>query len=1351
MSPSLVTGRDRFSETHHVADGAASKRSMASPAELEATKRPRTDSEPQELRAIDIHDISKNARIVYIVATTAPKGRKSIHSYLEDYPSTNIAELVRAIGRPRNEIQRVCVELCEIGLLKETVHDGTYIPVSFSAWGAQQDQRTADIQTVASLSKAPDEHQRRILANVTALGEQGLPAGPDDFDSCHVYDETSLYFDMSGALDYYYLDDDDDKGKKFDPIARVAREWQDCTNSSVVGIEGMANEPVSHRSGGPRLLAVERVKEWFDRNYCRDICKLSSNPLSGVGKRSRKVYEQLRSLVQTYPFLERVEECAVAHTIREPVSKVHACFLELFKTGLIQTNRTSKSCLPVPLDLWRQRRRIEQQKLNDGQHAEMRWPAVPGHRAEDREIVKIAKQHHSTAESGAQVAAREKAEEVSEDEDGARSQITIQAKKATKKRRNEASCETGPAKRQRTDEQQSRHNFDFHDPLASLSQSAKDVYAAASALVIEKQTDWLRWIAHATMGYPIQEVELVERLESSKDVIYQACSELCDAGLMKEKSSLKRWYYTIPNAELQANSRSTTVASWNERGTEFEEHVAATIKKDYNSEAEESTSVEAAEGPLLNDASGSVSAPPQADETVDVLTSLQRRREVDIWDPLSSISKNAQTVYKAATAHRNVRTARSEEADLGPHITTRNLLGRVRHYYHLRKSDEYLLRFCTELCDLGLLKLLRKDRWVPVEVKAWRFQLQEDMDVAWSSVTGPLDTGSTGGDAASARSAADRVRAAPVCELQYFDHAHDLEDPLANVSKRCRLLYWHMQDTLVEMPYLESFQENVLAGIFHRSIHDIHKDMLELRRYGLATFFLLSEDGWLPVPLGLWREQRGKEAESEGYTRMQCGQALLPCNSEEEQDEEDGDVREDIEVEKMHYSERSGARHEDGERQRLRVKAEERERVADQHEEGIEAGEEDVHSDDSEAEEVLKGAEDQESEGEAVSDPEAEGRASDRDADAHKDKEPLDEDDGLQGLELEDDVGGDEEADEDATDAEADPEDDIDEHAGEGSQLGASDHEAQPANCQNDEEVNDEEVNDDQGEETEYETQVDIEDPLAAVSDHAKAVYDLALQRRLDQSCLDDGMLGRPTHASDMVKHPKLPVDDVLLACTELHEADLFIELAEHIFLPATCNQWCQQQGREEQMRRERTNVPTFFVRQDNDEPTEELEEAPVETPRRSAADRVEEAIYIWPHTYSNGYDKPLNRVGETAKASYHALQKLVKRDSYIERVEARSIAYTLSATEDIIRKAFAELHRVGLVVFPNSGNKSTCLPVPLNVWEKYRRLTKLREAERVIEWKAHQRWKRRDLQERKAVACEQRANAMWAQHLAGE
>ncbi|KAK4955158.1 hypothetical protein LTR10_007352 [Elasticomyces elasticus] len=1336
MSPSLVPERDRSSETHHVANGAASKRSMASPTELKATKRPRTDSEPRELRAIDIHDIN--------------------------YPSTSIAELVRFIWRPRNEIRRACAELCEVELLKENVP--TYISVSFSAWGAQQDQRVADIQTFASLSKAPDEHQRRILANVTALGEQGLLAGPDDFDSCHVYDETSLYFDMSGALDYYYLDDDDDKGKKLDLIARVAREWQDCKNSSVVGIEAIANEPVSHRSGRPRLLAVERVKEWFDRNYCCDICKLSSNPLSGVSKRSRKVYEQLRSLVQTYPCLERVEECAVAHLLREPVNKVHACFLELFKTGLIQTNRTSKSCLPVPLDVWRQRRRLEQQKLNDGVRAVLEWPAVEEHKAEDQKGAKVAKQQHSKARNfGTQMVVREGAKEVDEvvdDSEVAENQSTVQAKKATKKRKNEASQDlhnTKPAKRQRTKEQ---HNIGPSDPFASLSQLAEDVYAAASALVVEKQTDWLRWIAHATMGYPIQDAELAERLESSKDIIHQACSELCDAGLMKEKSSLKCWYYTVPNAELQGKSQSTMIASWDERRIEFEEHVAATIKKDYDSEAEDSTSVEAAEGPLLSDASGSVSAPPQADEIVDVLTSLQRRREVDIWDPLSSISKNAQTVYKAATAYQNLQTARLEEADLGPHITTQNLLGRVRHYYHLRKSDEYLLRFCTELCDLGLLKMLRKDRWVPVEVQAWRFQLQEDMVVAWSSVTGPLDSGSTGGDAASARSAADRVRAAAVREPQYLDHALNLEDPLANVSKRCRLLYWHMQDTLVEIPYLESFQDNVLAGIFHRSIHDIHKDLLELHRYGLVTFFLLSEDGWLPVPLGLWREQRGKEAESEWYTGIQCGQALPPYNrsvasqsdrnngqiqDEEEQDEEDGDVQEDIEVE-MSYSGRSGARQDHGERQRLRVKADEREGVADQHEEGTEADQEDVQSDDSEAEEGLKGAEDQESEGEAVLNPESEGSASDRDADAHEDKEALDEDDGLQGLELEDDVEGHEEADEDATDAQAYSEDDTGEHAGEGSQVGASDDEVQPADCPNDEETLDH-----QEEESQPETQPENNSPLAAVSDHAKAVYDLALKMRLDQSCVDDGMLGPPTHVADIVKHLKLPLADVQLACSELYEADLFIELAEHIFLPATVNQWYERQGREGQIRHETLDELTFFARQDNDETMEELKEAPVVTPRRSAADRVEEAIYLWPHTYSNGYDKPLNRAGETAKASYHALQRLVKRDPYIERVEARLVAHTLSATEDIIRKAFAELHRVGLVVFPNPGNKSTCLPVPLNVWEKYRRLTKLREAERVTEWKAHQRWKRRDLQERKAVAWEQRANAMWAQHLAGK
>ncbi|KAK5709872.1 hypothetical protein LTR17_019376 [Elasticomyces elasticus] len=700
---------------------------------------------------------------------------------------------------------------------------------------------------------------------------------------------------MSGALDYYYLDDDD-KRKQLDPVARVAREWQDCKNSSIVGIEEIANDPVSHRSGRPRLLAVDRVKEWFERNYCRDICKLSSNPLPGVSKRSKKVYEQLRSLMQTYPCLEKVEECAVAHLLREPVSKVHACFLELFKTGLIQTNRTSKSCLPVPLDMWRQRRQLEQQKLNNGQHAVIQWSAVPEHQAEEQESVKLAKRHHSKEESGAQVAAREKAEEVGEDEDSAKIQITFQAKKATKKRRNEASREIEPAKRQRADEQQSRHKADTHDPLVSLSQLAKDVYAAASALVIEKQTDWLRWIAHATMGYPIQEAELVERLESSKDVIHQACSELCDAGLMKEKSSLKRWYYTIPKEELQSKSQSTALASWNEKRKAFEQLIAATIEKDYDSEAEEPTPVDAADQPLVNDEVEIDSALQAEDErNADdssqanlPLTSLQRRRELDIWDPLLSVSETAKMVYEAAMVHLNAHKVRSEDTDLGPHITTRNLFVVVRQHYLLRRSEEYMLRFCTELCDLGLLKLLRKDCWVPIAVKTWRFQLQEDMDVAWSSVTRPSNSGRKG----PTQSAADRARENTGEGLRSFDHRLDLKDPLANVGRPCRLLYWHMQDVLVENPYLEIFEENVLAAIYGRSTQSVHQDMLELRRYGLVTLFLSNEHRWLPVPLALWREQRSERFADLRYHMPYKGGV---ASQSERDDGEDQDIEEQVE------------------------------------------------------------------------------------------------------------------------------------------------------------------------------------------------------------------------------------------------------------------------------------------------------------------------------------------------------------------------------------------------------------------------------------------------------------------------
>ncbi|KAK5704304.1 hypothetical protein LTR97_003320 [Elasticomyces elasticus] len=754
--------------------------------------------------------------------------------------------------------------------------------------------------------------------------------------------------------------------------------------------------------------------------------------------------------------------------------------------------------------MWRQRRQVEQQKLNNGQHAVTQWSAVPGHQPEDRKSVKIAKQHHSKAESGAQVAAREKAEEVGEDEDSAEIQITFQKNKATKKRRNEASSENETATRQKTNKQQSRHKADTHDPLVSLSQSAKDVYAATSALVVEMQTDWLRWIAHATTGYPIQEAELVERLELSKDIIHQACSELCDAGLMKEKSSLKRWYYTVPNAELQAKSQSTTVASWNERRTEFEEHIAATIKKYYDSEAEESTSVDAAEGPLLNDASGSVSAPQQADEAVDILTSLERRREVDIWDPLSSISKNAQTVYKAATAHQNVQTARSEEADLGPHITTRNLLGWVRHYYHLRKSDEYLLRFCTELCDLGLLKLLRKDRWVPVEVRAWRFQLQEDMDVAWSSVTGPSGSGSTGGNAASTRSAADRLRAVSGRELQYFDHALDVKDPLTNVSKRCRLLYWHMQDMLVEDPYLDVFQEYVLAGIFHRSIQQIHKDMLELRRYGLVKLFLSAEDGWLPVPLALWREQLGEDVKSEAYTDLQGAEAL-PLYSgsvaslsnmshgqspdEGEQDEEIGNVQNDIEVEQSE-SGRSEEPREDREPQRWEVEPEDQECEEEQHEEESEADENEVDPDESEAEES-----------------------------------PRDQDMSM------DDSG------EDNTQRHTyvDTASEHDSHIGE-------DEESVDDNSlrQEDEEATDED---------EAEPQSDDEDPLASVSDIARKIYAYTLHKW-------HGNWDDRTTIAELLSVFNLPEPEVRLAIEELSDMELLNHQREKSIIPMRLESW---------------------------------------------------------------------------------------------------------------------------------------------------------------------------------------------------
>ncbi|KAK5684356.1 hypothetical protein LTS10_004224 [Elasticomyces elasticus] len=500
----------------------------------------------------------------------------------------------------------------------------------------------------------------------------------------------------------------------------------------------------------------------------------------------------------------------------------------------------------------------------------------------------VVEQRRKSSNSGAWAAASEERTVLDDEDEENEFPREIKASLAKinfKKRKSQAVEGQEPIKRRRIGGKQSRQEPDQQDPLARLSKSAKDVYATATDLVIEKQTDGLRWIAHVTTGYPTQEAELMERLGWCEESIQEACSELCNARLMQAKLSLRGWYYTISKEELQAKPQSTAIASWNQRTVEFEEHIAATIEIDCDSDTEALTPIDAADQPLLNnDGLESEDEGEQDEEEQDegnrdvqeseVKGSLARKREesdqsddhertaMDRVDealrkgaarrlrlnreipfstnPLNSLSSQARDIYST------LLHAMNEDRCLKP-VDERTITARLPH---LRQEQVYAT--CSQLHVKGLIVKVGRGSWLPVPLKMWHEQRVREQKEKWKRER--------------PRRVVDRVREALGNgyhgQWRAQTRVGDVNNPLKGVGRVGRAVHGALQAAVETDPYIEAVSEVVVARTLREPVHNVHKAYLKMRALGLVIMPAIigtdrfAKDHCWPVPLDMWREAR---------------------------------------------------------------------------------------------------------------------------------------------------------------------------------------------------------------------------------------------------------------------------------------------------------------------------------------------------------------------------------------------------------------------------------------------------------------------------------------------------------------
>ncbi|KAK3628540.1 hypothetical protein LTR56_005028 [Elasticomyces elasticus] len=500
----------------------------------------------------------------------------------------------------------------------------------------------------------------------------------------------------------------------------------------------------------------------------------------------------------------------------------------------------------------------------------------------------VVEQRRESRNSGARAAASEEPtvlDDENEENEYTREIKASLAKINLKKRKSQAFGGQGPIKRQRIGGKQSRQEPDRQDPLARLSKSAKEVYVTATALVIEKQTGWLRWIAHATTGYPTHEAELMERLGWCEESVQEACSELCNARLMQAKLSLRGWYYTISKEELQAKPQSTAIASWNQRTVELEEHIAAMIEIDWDSDTEALTPIDAADQPLLNDGLESEDEEEQdegeQDEGIrdvqeeseeddsrsgsreqgdqrnhDERTAIDRveealrkgaarrlrlNREIPFSsNPLNSMSSRARDIYST------LLLAMNEDRCLKP-VDERTITTRLPH---LRQGQVYAT--CSQLHVNGLIVKMGRGSWLPVPLKMWHEQRVREQKEKWKGER--------------PRRVVDRVREA--LGNGYHDQRRpqtrvgDVNNPLKGVGRVGRAVYGALQAAVETDPYIEAVSEEEVARTLREPIRNVHKAYLKMRALGLVIMPAIigtdrfAKDHCWPVPLDVWREAR---------------------------------------------------------------------------------------------------------------------------------------------------------------------------------------------------------------------------------------------------------------------------------------------------------------------------------------------------------------------------------------------------------------------------------------------------------------------------------------------------------------
>ncbi|KAK3643133.1 hypothetical protein LTR56_004972 [Elasticomyces elasticus] len=365
MSSSIPPpGKNALRENNGLANGAAAKRGPPGLVGDKPAKRLRTVKHPPHGRTFEIQDVSVNARIVYMASEEIIKyKRKNSHAYPAcrtlEYP-IEVNELRNGLRRTAAEISLACDELREVGLMVEMDKlKDFYHVVPLIEWWEQQKHKAASLQIAAALSKAPDEFQLVARAAVTRLGESGLPAGPEGHDERNVGHE--LFSDTLIGLDCMDSDDSEaeEDEKEMDNIVTCVKHlrshWQTPEE------EKAARSARHERRIQRDPFVVDRVRKLI-RPYGRR--QLAPNPLPSVSEPAKRVYGALQGFVKRYHPLQEVSEVTVAHVLKISRARVHQCYLELGKSGLIVNRYPSdtKTCLPVPLDMWREQRRLEDER-----------------------------------------------------------------------------------------------------------------------------------------------------------------------------------------------------------------------------------------------------------------------------------------------------------------------------------------------------------------------------------------------------------------------------------------------------------------------------------------------------------------------------------------------------------------------------------------------------------------------------------------------------------------------------------------------------------------------------------------------------------------------------------------------------------------------------------------------------------------------------------------------------------------------------------------------------------------------------------------------------------------------------